>query len=571
MKRLLAILLLLIALPVTAADAYFCRCDTGANASCATNVGNNGNSGATSSLPKLDIPANASGFNAGDTMFLCTGGSWLTVNGFVDTTNFTPTSPFKINWYVPPSGCTGGCATAKPILSCTATDCNVIAFGIGGTATHKDGLSISNVALDCSAATGLPTGLFINGDSNYLTVDTFTITGCSIGVLSQGILSTIGTSDGMNDYLTFRNFVISNATTQGFLFDPGSGVMPLGNSTHVLIENGTLNNVGNRDASGHFHPVYFNGGTDVVVRGLTITNTANFGGTGCSSTTMVLHGYIRRLVFEDNLIQETAAVDPAGGCYGIQANSVLNNGVQDNIADVIIRGNRVVNIGSIGIATTGCLRCLIENNHLVWTQNTALDRIGISAQAGAIGTDPDTLGGVVTMRNNSCFIASANLNSICYQSKETGSGHTMVSNVAYFDAASASTATCFDYGTKTSSDFGVSGASSGYNSCFRTGGATFSNKGNLATTQGLGFDANSITSDPTLTATPGAGTNWEIRFSNGTVTNAGHPSLSSRLGYRGKIAVGARDMGACEYTAAANECSSSSTSVLSSPVQSKLQ
>lgn len=568
MTRLFAILCILFAtLPAAAADAYYCRCDTGANASCATNAGNNGNAGTSASVPKLDIPANASGFSAGDTMFLCTGGSWVTVNGFVNSTNFTPTSPFKINWYVPPSGCTGACATAKPILSCTAADCTVISYGIGGTASHKDGFSITNIALDCSAATGLPNGMVISGDSNYLTADTFTVTGCAFGVLSQGILATIGSTDGTNDYLTFRNFAISNAIAQGFLFDPGAGVMPLGNSTHVLIENGTINNVGNRDGtSGHYHPIYFNGGSDAVVRGVTITNTANFGGAGCSSSTIVMHGYIRRVVVEDNLIQETVAVDPAGGCYGIQVNSVLSNTVQDNIADVIIRGNRVVNVGSIGIAVTGCLRCLLENNHIVWTQNTGLDRIGLSAQAGSIGTDPDTLGGTVAMRNNSCFIAAANLNSICFQSKETGGGHTLVSNAAYFDAASASAATCIDYGTKTSSDF-----ASGSNSCYRSGGATFSNKGNLATTQGLGFDTSSITSDPTLTATPGAGTNWEIRFSNGTVTNAGHATLSSRLGYRGKVATSTRDIGACEYTGAGDECSGSKTSVLSSPIRMGLQ
>src|SRR5258706_5989389 len=197
--------LLMASLSATASNQYVCKCDAGSSAACAANVGSNTNSGTSASSPKRDLPTSVSGFSDNDTLFLCTGGSWVTSNGFVNSTNFGATTPFKINWYAPTTGCDVSCANTKPIISCTAADCTVINYGIGGAASNKNGFAMSNVELSCKGASGVTAGVGISGDSNYFTLNNFYIHDCGFGVISTGFLASQGSTDGNNDFLTFTN------------------------------------------------------------------------------------------------------------------------------------------------------------------------------------------------------------------------------------------------------------------------------------------------------------------------------------------------------------------------------
>lgn len=557
MKRFFVMLaLLLMGVSAEAVTIYACRCDAGSDAACSTYVGANVNAGTAPALPKQDMPAAAT-FSGGNTLFLCAPGSWVLPDGYIVSTNYGSATPFKIDTYVP-TGCTGSCATHVPRISCTNVDCSAMSWGIGGTASNKNGFQVNNIELHCTGAGGATIGLAISGDSNYFSLTNFYIHDCGFGVLSQGFLAAQGTTDGRNDFLKFQNGTVYNCKSEGMLFDAGF-VTDIGTSTNVVIEKVLF------DTNGYAryqldHQLYFNGGLDVTIRHNKFVNSTNNGGTGCASTVIVMHGYLRRILIDDNWIEETVAVNAAGGCYGIQ---ISPSTVPDNMDYVTVSNNRIVNV-ALGVSFQGPSHGVIANNHCILLLNTTLDRTCFTAQNLAANADPDTPSGATWMVNNSCYIKDGNALSLCYQNTAGGTGHRMVSNVAYFSGAPNTGVTGFDYGAHTISDFQYAN----YNAFWRVGGGgVFSNKGlNTA-----GFDVNSINSDLSTSSVTPVTPSWRIAFGSGPLTNAGHPTKSWRLGFQNKVATGARDIGACDYNAVADECGQSKTSTPDAPVWKTLQ
>ncbi len=525
MKKILFPLLLLFASSAWATDYYYSDCQAGAAAGCI--AGDNANLGTSPASPKRTPPSNLS-LQPGDRMLFARGGSWTNA-GITIGSNQTPTNPAVIEAYTP-GWCVQSCTALMPKLKASPGS-TIISFSNGGVnAVHKDGLTIRNLELYSDPASPGRAGISVYNDANHVLIENVHVHDLDYGFMCYGYTNQPGATDGSSDYLTIRNSRFERNSRQG-LASFGS---PGNTCNHLLIENNTMDGNG-FGGWGVTHSIQFANVNDVVMRGNTITNNGRLGGNGCVSAGILFAGTSSRVLIENNTIQEAAPAQ--ANCSGISVGPVANDRQVDALTDFVIRGNKVVDVGGNGISQTGCLRCVIENNVIVWSQGSSMTRKGIAVKAGTAGSDPDASGGLATIRNNSVYVTGANRDARGYVVSETGAGHVFVSNAAYFDAASVASATCFDYTSKVASDF----AAADYNACYGVNGAMLNNNA-------AGFDAHSISTDPLLSAVPSAGNAWLIQFKAGSpAINAGHRTQSAAKDITGRVRDMQPDIGAYEF------------------------
>lgn len=527
-KFVLSVVVALGSLSVHGATYYFSDCQAGADAGCT--AGNDANSGTTPSAPKRNLPSRAlvDGLTAGDQILLARNGSWRSaVTAFwTGNTKGSAQNPIVIGAYTP----TGYFGTAKALITLTANDANCLTISNGGaTPVHKEGFTFKNIKCVGTGGSNNSIGVFTYNDVSDVLLEDLDISGFGIGIYPGA-----GNSPGtMTARLTLRNSYIHDNGAQG-LFGGGRG---------ILVEGNTFDNNGyvgetNRPAN-HFHNVYLSSAIDTVLRGNTLTrsavcnpkmkspcNAAN----QCHGVSLVIHGTASNLIIENNVVNESAGA--TAGCYGIQ---VAPGGYDtpENFEGTIVRGNRLVNVGSAAIDMGAAPNSMVENNVIVWNSAPTYAVSGIVVPSGN-AVRSTTLDKQLTIRNNSIYIAGASANNRGIVVQSPSADHQVVSNLIFFAADTSSSAACFSLKGLVASNFRVFD----HNLCYSDRPdhlvAYSQAHATLELAQASGFDVNGKSSNP-LIQVPNEANGFSLALSSplSPARNGGHPTLSTRLGHRG--------------------------------------
>lgn len=508
MRKILALLATLACSFAAHATTYYVvDCQTGADTNCT--AGNDTNSGTVSTSPRQNY-TNLT-LAAGDIVLLANGGSWIL------TTSYVPTNVSNLTWSsYTPTWCVSTCASGptKPLI--TTNNAGWDAFYLHNTS--PTGYLIQNLKLVGTGAGNSSPGIYF-----YPGMTGVTINNVDISAFAFGISVTSASAQ-----VIVKNSSLHDNMAIGFF----------GGAHGLLVENNTFDNNGaTATPNNRNHNLYISGGSgdvmeNIVLRGNSLTRSAVSGGL-CQGNPIVVHGTTEGLVIENNYIDETTGA--SGGCYGIQV--IGGNPYAEGYNGTIIRGNKIVNVGTIGIQVGACPYCVIENNILTWIL-PSVEIIGISTEAGGAGDAANTN---ITIRNNSIYNSGTDGSGAAIRVSGPGTGYSVYNNVIYLASATSSAYQC--YNTLALTSF----TAFDYNDCYRSGGVnTYSNLySTLALAQAAGADVHGSVSNPSLTATPASGNGYDIAFTSGLTKNGGTaPCPKTTYGGLSRASLGTCDIGA---------------------------
>lgn len=540
---------MLLALSATTAQSttYFVAdCGTGAGPGCT--VGADSNAGTGSAAPWRTAARFAAAFNAalpGDQFLFAQCGAWnnvtLTLHNAYSALNATQlalmaANRITVSSYAPP-WCTTG---AKPILNSTsAVGDMILNFTAGSSGTVDGGYNFTGLWLK---GKGL---LQVGGVSLFrwprnVTFDNMTVSDFGGGGITCG---------GQAAYAYPDNIVVRNSTVRNV------GQLGIGffGCPNTLIENTLFDGNGFDNVLtpiNHNHQAYVSG-TDAnngsVTRGVVIRNNtfinSSIGTDGrCQSAVIVGHDVASDWNVSNNTITQAAGTN-SGGCWGISL-SPGNGGYVEVMDRVKIDGNKLTNVGNVGINVASCRDCDISNNSLVWTTPDTGGVIGIRWTRTPV--TPITAGTRLSVRNNSIYMAQSTDVSVGISVMGDGTGHSIVSNLVYYGPGANIAANCFE------TDLPAAAFSAfDYNACYH-GSAWAPGFATLAAWRAAkGFDMNSTASDPLLAALPTA-TNPALLLQGGSPLIAkGHPTKSTGRDVTTCKRSAVPGIGAFEYFAAA--------------------
>jgi hypothetical protein len=367
-------------------------------------AGNNANAGSDPAAPKRDLTNfDVNTLPAGATVFFARGGVWLNFNQTLYNLNATPSAPITFDAYTPASG-----GTAAPWLKTTSGA--GWRFGVFGDVTADGGYTIRNLKLD---GQGLAlTGLHLTYEVRNVTLENLEITGWDIAVNSQDMGPT------GNFGFTIRNSNIHHNRGMGYL----------GNSNGLLIEGNTFANNNHVSGSSFQHAIYLSSREDVPSRNATVrnntftNNSVNAVSGACTGGNITVHGKVEGLLIEGNTITEQRS---EGGCFGIAINPSYS--YAEWFRDVVVRGNKIVNLGFVGIGAASAPGILIEGNVIVNDQATLQFGVLIPERAPGAG---DVVDGGAVVRNNTFFFPSPDPFSLPVDMR-AGAGATTVTGTLY--------------------------------------------------------------------------------------------------------------------------------------------
>lgn len=496
--------------PAAFATAYYLSdCQEGASSACVP--GNDNNSGTSPSAPwrtTAKIQGLFKSLKPGDSLLFARGASFTDAGMKLQHATASAAIPMLFADYKPEWSAGAG---AKPILTDTRDGTTV--FMIGGlfSGVPSQGFTVRN--LDLRGGPKALRGVWLRDGVGHVTIDNLTISGFDLGIHSSGPSS----------HFKVLNSTIKDNGGQGFL---GGGV-------DLLIEGNTFDNNGFSRAVFN-HNVYLSEGERMTVRGNTLTRSTIVDGK-CQGVSLVVHGTSTGLVIENNLIEETAS---APTCYGIAVDPGYAK--SESFRGTIIRGNRVINVGGLGIGATSCPECLIENNLIVKTVPGGMIGIAVPNRDRAADDMPDDS---AVVRNNSIFIDHPTEGSVGIRVGIEGANHVVVSNLVQFGKAASIRTSCFNTKGLTSAAF----RNFDNNLCNFTGivGKWESSHPTLASWQATGLDISSKLSNPMI-ATPTGPAYSMLPQMGSPAINGGNAKLSSPKDMLGKPRGALPDVGAYE-------------------------
>ena len=490
----------------TATTYYVCDCQTGADGDCV--VGSDSNAGTNPAAPWQTYTQAQTFFNnsftAGDEIRFCDGGAHDLSSNYDNlwsTANCTTNQPCTIANYTP-TWASGD--ESLPILK-RSND------GHGFTINNDSNFVFQNLDMRCTGcAGGSGWAFFVVEDADNLLIDNVSMDGFTIGIHLRGCINTWCS----NDDVTIRNSRFTNNSSQGFL----------GHGNDLFLENNYFEN--NGDGTVFAHNIYVAGDSRVTIRNNELYRASLDGSGNCSGTSLVGHGAINDLLIEGNYIHEDVG-KANQGCWGIGI-SPAYGGTAESYTNLIIRGNRVENVGNTSITTGSCISCTIENNVIV--QQQSFGTVGISVAPYAAAEDATSSN--ITIRNNSISTTTGSGIEV-----NEGSGHTIVSN-AIQKTGSDTNWNCLNT-TLAASSYDVID----YNVCGFSSGAWAVGAADLAAWQAQGWGANSIAAPPGFTSS----TDLSVGAETAVIVNAGHPTLSSGVDFDGNGRFAQPDVGAYEW------------------------
>jgi len=554
MKKL-ALLLLLISGLANATDYYFANCDAGADPACV--AGSDANSGLSSSLPKKTFSAFDTiwqAAHAGDRLLLAKGSAWTNWNlaskAVTDSLASYQANPLVVDSYspttysstaqplvVPPSGCADYNTSACGAFYWTSTN--------GWGTTRWGGYTIRNIHID-GASAALTVALGVNRTVESVIFENLTVS-------NIGLFFGCG---GDQTYGKSKNIIVRNSTLSYGADNGFSG----NNCDNVTIENNAIDHAAYaakiytdkfRD-----HAIYFSGnnfanGTSydsgIVIRNNTITNTC-LGTTDivgadvmCGCSIIVAHDRLQNWTLENNYIMQAVNKDDAF-CQGIQYKAG-NGGENEWEKYITIRSNRIINSGSAGIILENCDTCLVENNVIV--KETVIDNYeGIRSLTNGFPIPPAGSNNKLTVRNNSVFIQQATDTTTGIGVGGQGSGHIVVSNMVLYGSGGPG-----PFGYCFAADLSAGSYTWDNNLCYNFAGWTsaYATKAAFSAARS-GADANGVSGDPVLVATPASGNGFSMQIQTSSpAKNAGNSTLSAPRALYSYPKIGVRDIGAYEF------------------------
>lgn len=542
MKYIIVLILALSGFSAHAVTYYICDCQSGADGACV--AGSNANSVAQAQNPATPwqtwagVPA---ANKTAATYAWCRGGKWTNVTigfgWFTGGVSRTSESNPAIFEPYTPSWCTGACLTTKPHLYNNTAGAYMMNMNDGSN-LMDGGYIIRDLKLDGGGMPGAaPVMGAAAGVFTYWTVKGVLLENLEIRGFQRGLHINNSTT------LPTSNVVLRNSTLYENL-----AASILGGANNLLVENNVFTDNGSPDANPDDHDIYLSNVSNGTVRNNTISDTTIDASTGkCAKTVVVVHGLVDGLTIEGNTITQPGS---RSTCYGIEADQGYSTA--EYMRRVIIRDNLIVNVGYVGIAVRSCTDCIIESNRIVSTSADAACYMGISLAGNAPGAG-DALNARIAVRNNSIYMD-------CYAGSGgeiraidvpfEGTGHVVTNNLIYIgpNASPNVARTCFTLATNTLANF----TAFANNLCYYASGTpTWSNLySTLANAQAAGWDTGSLNANPLLAATPAVGNSYSMAVSVGSpAINAGNTTHKSRLAVGRTVPIGARDIGAHDYTA----------------------
>lgn len=451
---------------------------------------------------------------AGETLAFCRGGHFTVENG-AQWANQNCTADEKCVVRDYPSFWASG-DEERPIIS---SDGSTFALQ---DSKHEEGFVFLNLDLRGS---GSGSGFFFYNDVDDVLICNVRVDGFHLGIHVAAGNANNTNGDGRNDRIVVRNSDIRNNDGQGWL----GGCDDCGVAYSTFVNNGFEKPILN-------HNIYFSGSNDPAHNMFAIGNdlyqNAIFDGV-CSAASLVVHGQKENLFIEGNTLHEDPGAVGAG-CWGIAVDSGYPN--EESFKNVIIRNNKVVNMGNLSIGVNLCQNCLIENNVVVQTNPVGGWTIRAPSKSENANDTPTTN---VTVRNNSIYIG-ANSGARGVYMSDVGSDHVVVNNAILH--ASSSNSTCFNLGLPADAYQAVD-----HNLCHSAGNGTLSwvQGSDLASwSSNTGFDMNSLTANPFYTS---LGAMDLSPTANSPMIDAGHPIFYSIEDHFGWPRDDAPDIGAFEY------------------------
>jgi hypothetical protein len=536
---------------------FVCDCQEGASAGCV--AGNDSNPGTSAASPWRTYDKARTAFkngaaqliHAGDAIAFCRGGSFRPTDTQTEWVNSTCTAdnPCVLRDYVP-SG--GDLNSPQPLLTFTSSTGNLYGFSFensGGTA-HEEGYTLLNLHIKgASSTTGRRWGINVANDLDDLILDHLTIEGFANGVNIGGSSGTIYPgSDGRNSRITLRNSRIINNSGQGWI----------GSADGAVIENNYFGNNGFGAVdillANRLHNVYYSSSAateSTIIRGnelyqSTMTDMDGDGDRECAGASLVVHGHHNNMVIESNYIHEDLGA-AHGGCWGIAVDpsSSTADGAFDNL---VIRRNRLENMGNLGIGCTSCTNSVIENNLIIQEQSFGTIGIGIPTKSRSDVGAGSAITSNVSVRNNSLYFGSSALHQGVIIGGE-GTGYIVANNAILFTGTN-SALNCFSFTLPLSSYQAIN-----HNACFfpNAPSAEWENASGISPSAlnawqaASGFDSNSLNANPLFRSTTGA--SYDLSLSAGSLLACGgSAALGSATDFSGVARKNPPTIGAYEST-----------------------
>jgi hypothetical protein len=423
--------------PLTGTTIYYvCDCQAGAEAGCV--AGADSSAGTSPAAPWRSFIKGYTQFQtmaAGATVAFCRGGSWTGAGNLTDTnpirnTSCTAASPCTMRDYQAPWG---GTARPQMQLPNIAPGYNFALVGWYQNYTESvHGLRFWNISVIGNyTAGGDEYGIMFWGgatDVDICNMEFSRLAASAVDLVTSSTLARI----------TVR---------ESYLHDlPNHICAVCGAADDFVIDGNVFDLIGGPD--NRRHSVYFytppgepqcgNGGPQVdtycVAHRLrlsnnTITRTAHGTGNSCMGVAVEAHDPLDTVTVEDNFISEPAGTaDP--GCYGIQFS---NGGESAHFTNLVIRRNRIFNVGGNGIAVSGAPGVIIENNLIVGGLPLY---IGISYPEEPYQSATDLQSRDGRVRNNTIYLPGGGGGSFAMTGLNEGTGHVIANNAVVTTPAS---------------------------------------------------------------------------------------------------------------------------------------
>jgi Right handed beta helix region len=332
------------------------------------NQGSNTNSGISPNQPWATFDFAMSKFGnlkAGDAISFCRNGTFTSSYPRLFNQKCTRTQPCTLNDYIAPNTIPQTAGSYKlPIIQSIGIN-GVLNFQDGGNADHDEGYVVKNLSLKGNRS---GSGIFLYNDVDYLTIDGVILDGFSIGMYVAGANTPNAGANWSSDNIVLKNSTISNNKTQGWF----------GGCNNCLIDNNKFVNNGFAKMI-YNHNIYIGGNNNF---GIVISNNilyhAAFVTGKCSGVSLVVHGVVRDLTIQGNVVYEDlGAARPT--CWGISVDPGYAS--EESFTNVLISNNIVSNVSDVGIGCASCTKLRIINNQITHSQDFSFTAIKVPVRA----------------------------------------------------------------------------------------------------------------------------------------------------------------------------------------------
>ena len=284
--------------------------------------------------------------NAGGSLLFCRGGTFpANTQARLSNSSCKADNPCTIADY-------GNENLPRPIIA--AYGVHAFNFENGGSSKADGGYVVKNLTIMAAEKSGAGIRLF--NDVDDLTISNVHIEGFNVGVYAANASAAAegSSSNEANDRIILKNSNIINNLKIGFL----------GSCNDCLIEGNNFESNGTHPSLDH--NIYLSGSKThkkgITVRNNTLYRSAIVDGI-CQGVSLVGHGLLEDVLIENNIIKEDLG-KVSGGCWGISIDPGYRK-VDESFRNIVIRNNKVINVGGNGIGCASCEGVTIEDNEII--------------------------------------------------------------------------------------------------------------------------------------------------------------------------------------------------------------